>query len=104
MEIQVRQYNGKWKFIRQINSKNIYSKIEFQEELDWWQWDLTLRLLWDYNDYNVCDIIEIKNDEYGDMYTWIIENIKVIEYETKTLLELKLYWIFTILNDIISPW
>lgn len=104
MEIQVRQYNGKWKFIRQINSKNIYSKIEFQEELDWWQWDLTLRLLWDYNDYNVCDIIEIKNDEYGDMYTWIIENIKVIEYETKTLLELKLYWIFTILNDVISPW
>jgi hypothetical protein len=70
------------------------------------QWELTLNIVWEENDYILSDIIEIRevdDDNYTitPTYSGIIEEIKVTEYEYTTLLEIKLLWAFTALNNIL---
>jgi len=101
MELQLKLYDYKWVFKKQINPKDIFSDIAFQEQTNWWQWDISLVIKWILNDYKVSDIIEIKDSINGARYTWILESIKVVEFESWTTLDLKFLGVFTALNDLI---
>jgi len=100
MELQVKVYNHLWVFKQQINPKNIYSDIIYQEEANWWQWDLRLTIGWLLSNYAVSDIIEVKDSINWAVYTWIIESIWVVEYESWTTLDLNILGVFTALNDV----
>jgi hypothetical protein len=101
MEIEVKLYDNTWMFKKQLNQKQISWDIEFQEELNWGQWNLTLSFEYDLETFNFWDIIEIRNSEVWNLYTWIIENINVYEFEEKSFVQIEFYGIFTALNDII---
>jgi len=101
MELQLKLYDFKWVFKKQINPKDVFSDIAFQEQTNWWQWDIGIVVKWLLNDYKVSDIIEIKDSINGARYTWILESIKVVEFESWTTLELKFLGVFTALNDLI---
>ena len=100
MEFEYKLYDKSWEFKDQIKPTMIYSNISFQEELNWWQWNLEIEVEWNLEDYQTSDIVEIRNTEVGNMYTWIIEEIWVIEYRDSDVLKLKILWIFSGLNDI----
>lgn len=99
MEFQYKLYDWTGQFKKQINSKAVYSDISFQEELDSGQGSLTLKTSGDLSDFQTSDIIEIRNSENWDLYTWIIEDIWVEEFETSSILSLKFLWVCTALND-----
>lgn len=101
MEIEAKLYDFAWNFKKQINPKKISSTIEFQEEINGWQWNLTLNIEWDIIDFDESDIIEIRNSNIWNMYTWIIESISIREFETTSYLSITFYWVFTALNDIL---
>jgi len=101
MELQIKVYNHLWVFKQQINPKNVYSDIAFQNQTDWWQWDLRLNIKWNLSNYSITDIIEIKDSVNWARYTWIIESIKVVEFESWTTLDLNILGVFTALNDVI---
>ncbi len=100
MEFEFKLYDGSWNFKQQINSKRVYSKISFQEELDSWQGNLTLTVEWVLDDFQTSDIIEIRNSVNWDLYTWILEEIGVTEFQDSSILDLKFLGVFTVLNDI----
>ena len=101
MEIEVKLYTYKWVFKKQLNSKKISWDIEFQEELNWWQGSLSLEFEYNLDTFQFWDIIEIRSSETWNLYTWIIENINVFEFEKKSFVRVEFYGVFTALNDII---
>ena len=105
-EIEVKIYSKQWLFKQQINLRNITSDINFQEELNWWQGNLTLEITWNLDNFIEWDIIEIRHSDFGNYYTGIIEDIDIVEYETTQVLNITFYGIFTCLNDILykSSW
>lgn len=103
---EIKLYTQKWVFKKQINLRNNINEITFSENIDWWQGDLTLQIIWNLNNFSTTDIIEIRevskeNKTVIPTYTWIIESIEEIEYKNWTLLNIELLWVFTILNDVI---
>ena len=98
MEYEIKVYDWTWKFKQQI--KSIYSSIEFQEELNGGQWNLNLEFDGSLDDYQCSDIIEIRASWIGNLYTWIIEEIKIKEFKDNSILSVTLYGVFTALNDI----
>lgn len=101
MEFEIKLYDWTWKFKKQINPKKEYEKISFQEELYSGQWNLSLLVEGDLSNYSTSDIIEIKTSTNWNLYTWIIEDIWVREFENSSILQLKFLWVFTALNDVI---
>lgn len=100
MEFEYKLYDFTWKFKKQINPKKIYSDISFQEELNSGQWNLLLKIEGDLSEFKDSDIIEIRNSLNWNLYTWILEEIGVEEFQTSSILSLKFLWVFTWLNDI----
>ena len=112
---EIKLYSQKWEFKKQINTT---SDINFSEQLDWWQSNLNLEVIWNSVDFNCSDIIEIREVNiwvklqlnYWDdsqiwddskiwddwekpvisTYTWIIEKIWVTEYKNKEVLNKQL--------------
>lgn len=106
MELQLKLYDWTWIFKKQLNPKDVYSDVAFQEELNSGQGDLSLRINWELSDFQTTDIIEIRSSDNWDLYTWILEEIDIVEYQDSSVLELKFYGVFTALNDMIykSSW
>ena len=59
-----------------------------------------MNLEWSLDDFKTSDIIEIRDSVNWNLYTWIIEEIWIEEYEDSSILNIKFLWIFTALNDI----
>lgn len=100
MEFEFKLYDWTWEFKQTLNPKLEYSKISFQEEMDSWQWDLNLIVEGNLNDFQDSDIIEIRDSVNWNLYTGILEEIDIEEFETSSILNLKFLWTFTALNDI----
>lgn len=103
---EIKLYTQKWAFKKPINLKDNTNEINFSEEINGWQGGLTLQIIWNQNEFMCSDIIEIRevskiNKSVISTYTWVIENISIQEYKIWTILNIELYWIFTVLNDII---
>lgn len=101
---EVKLYTQKWEFKKQINPINITNELVFSEELNWWQGNLNLELIWKSSDYICSDIVEIREIQKWVIkatYTWIIERIKIQEYKIAEWVTLELYGLHTLLNDII---
>lgn len=125
---ELKLYNYAGVFKKQINPRNITSQITFSENINGGQWslDLTIRDL--SSEYEMTDIIEVREVEKGSVktetfwddnniwndsntwnegtsnvfptYTGIIERIAVQEKRDGELLNIKCLWIGTALYDI----
>lgn len=101
---EIKVYSRIWTFKKTINPKDVTSEISFSEDLEWGQWDLLLSFRGDFWTYLSTDIVEIRevdeeNKDISRTYTGIIEEISVDEYETYSVVNLQLLWVFTALND-----
>lgn len=101
---EVKVYSRTWTYKSTINPRNLVSDINFSEDLNGWQSDLNLEIIWDFNDFLCTDIVEIRevdeeNKIISPTYTWIVEEISVKEFEGWSTVILQLLWLFTVLND-----
>lgn len=101
---EVKLYSRVWLFKKTINPRNIVSEINFSEELNWWQSDMNLEVIWDFWDFLSTDIIEIRevdeeNKVISPTYTWVIEEISLKEYVDWDTISLQVLWLATVLND-----
>lgn len=101
---EIKLYSRVWTFKKNINPKNVVSEIQFSEDLEWWQSDLSLEVIWEFDEFMATDIIEIRevdedNKEISPTYTWIVEEISVKEYENGSTINVQVLWLFTVLND-----
>ncbi len=103
---EIKLYSQNWDFKDQINLKNVTDEISFWENINWWQGNLTIKVIWNQDDFMCSDIVEVRevsenNKIVTPTYTGIIEDIGIEEYKDWTVIVLNLYGVFTVLNDII---
>lgn len=104
LKYEVKVYDRLWNFKKQINPKNIVGDITYTDEIDGWQSNLTLSIIWNWEDYKYSDIIEIRevSDEYRTIkgvYTWVINSLSIVEFENEDQISIELLGIFTIMNN-----
>lgn len=106
---EVKIYSNTWILLGAINPRSIGWIINWNEALNWGQWDLTLDI--EYIDryasiIDVSNIVEVREvDEVNKVqtasYSGIIEEYEKVISKDGTRLEIKIYWVFTVLNDVI---
>lgn len=101
---EVKLYSRVWVYKKTINPRDIVSEIQFSEDLDWWQSDMNIEVIGQFDDFLSTDIIEIREVDEENMiisptYTWVIEEISVKEYENWDTVNLQLLGLATVLND-----
>lgn len=107
---EVKLYSRTGLFKKTINTKNIVSDISFSEDLNGWQSDLNLEVIWEFDDFLCTDIIEIRevdetNKVISPTYTWVIEELSLKEYEDWDTVNIQLLGLASVLNDnIFDSW
>lgn len=108
MKKQIKVYDRLWNFKDNIWLKNLIWDIAFSEDINWWQWNLILKFkLWSYyTNFLQWDILQVRwfDKTYPDwtpIYTWIIEDIKIIEDNNWKQISLKILWLITLLSNFI---
>lgn len=105
LKYEVKVYDRLGNFKSQINPKNIVGDIAYSDEIDGGQSNLTLSIIWNWEDYKYSDIVEIRevSDEYRTIkwvYTGVVNSLSIVEFENEDQIEIELLGIFTILNNI----
>lgn len=101
---EIKIYSRLGNFKKSINPRDILSEISFSEDLNGGQWSLNLELIWDLENFEVSDIIEIR--EVSDnsthiipTFTGIIEEIQIEEFENYDKISLEILGLHTLLGD-----
>lgn len=106
MKTQIKIYDKLWNFKDNIELKNLIWEITFSEDMNWWQWSLSLNLaLWYYSDIILqSDILQVRefSDVYPNwnaIYTWIVEDVKIVEDTNWKQITIKVLGLYSLLND-----
>ena len=101
----IKSYELDWSFKEIINENIVSSSISFTENINWWQWQLSLLLNKDFTNTDIEKSNFIKvfiyDDNYSNgnlIYTWIVERIKRIYTANTNQVEIVCLWLWSLLT------
>lgn len=107
-EYQIKVYSKSNAYLSTINQIDIISNISFQNNINSWQWNITIKINkpFDNATYTQWNIIRITlfDDDYPtgkQVYFWFINSINRTQTITSQYIELSCVGIFWLLNDIL---
>jgi len=107
-EYQIKVYTKANVYIETIEPIDIISNISFSNNINSWQWNITLKINKSFNTttYTQWNIVKISLfnttfPTWKQVYLWFINEIKRIQTVTSQYIELWCVWIFWLLNNII---
>jgi len=104
----IKVYDSGKNYLMTINPNNILSDIVFPASINWWQWQLKLKLNLEFNDtsFNWWEIIEVtiyddNHQTWEIIYYWFISKINRVQETSSAFIEIVCLWIASLLSSVI---